>query len=333
MNAQDERDQVLRGRFPRETEQALGPAKYRGNGVIVQVVFFILACICIGAAYLLLHALDVSYRGVITGIAALAVAEFLIRARRWFGTGVEAALWIGGLFAIISDLPSTGAPEAVLVVGAAAALAGARVRNPLFGAIAAGCVIQYAETVRDLGVVCALVIATFAGLALLREWRRQSTEWLWIALVVTAPVIGRFHVDVEWRVMSIVLYGSFGAVMLALGLARRHHALLAAGAIGLAIAAVDIGERIALPLELRLASAGAFLLGGSFVISRVLRERTRGIVVSPAPLTAFDDALESLGAVAAAHSAHSGASSEGASPEARPTGDGGFGGAGASDGY
>lgn len=330
MNANEEREQVLRARFPRETEQLLGPAKYRSNSVIVQIVFFLLACLGVGATYLLLELLDVGFRGVITGIAALAVAESLIRGRRWFGTGVEAALWIGGLFAIISDLPSTGAPEAILVVGAAAAVAGARVRNPLFGALAAGCVVAYAEKVRDLGVVCALVIATIAGLALLRAWRRLSTEWLWIALVVILPVVGRFHADADWRVTTIALYAMFGTVMLALALARRHHALIAAGAIGLAIAAVDLAERIALPVEVKLACAGALLLGGSLATSRLLRDRTAGIVVTPARLTSFDEVLEAAGTIAAAHAARP---AETGSVEARPAGEGGFGGAGASDSY
>ena len=46
------------------------------------------------------------------------------------------------------------------------------------------------------------------------------------------------------------------------------------------------------PLEAQLAVGGAFLLVGSWLIARALRDRTHGIVVTPAALTPFDDAVE-----------------------------------------
>jgi hypothetical protein len=330
MNATEEREQLLRMRFPRETEQVFGPPKYRASSVIVQIVFFILTAIGIGAMYLFLGAIGIESEGVITGIAAIALAEYLIIGRRWFGTGVEAALWIGGLFALISELPSSGAPEAMLVLGGACALAGLRVRNPLFGAAAAIFVVEYLERIRDLGVVTALVIATIAGLALLREWRRPSTEWLFIAMVLILPVYGRFEANREWRTTTIALYASFAVLMLTLAFVRRHHALLLAGMIGIAIAGTDLAERIALALEVKLAIAGALLLGGTFVMSRVLRGRTSGVVSTPAKLTSFDDLIETAAVIGGANALRP---SDAPAPEARPAGDGGFGGAGASGSY
>ena len=64
------------------------------------------------------------------------MAEWLIRQRRFFGTGIESALWIGALFAIIFSLPSSGKPEALLVFAAACAMAGLRVRSAVFGTAA-----------------------------------------------------------------------------------------------------------------------------------------------------------------------------------------------------
>ncbi|HEX7807659.1 MAG TPA: hypothetical protein VF608_03010 [Thermoanaerobaculia bacterium] len=331
MNAQDEREVLLRSRFPRETEQVFGPPKFKSNSVILQIVFFVLTCLGIGAAYFFFDAIDTGAEGVITGVAAIGLAEYLIL-RRWFFTGVEAALWLGGLFAMITELPSTGAPEAMLVLGGAAAVAGLRVRNPLFGAVAAMFVAEYAERKADLGVIVALIIAVTAGLLLLCEWKRASTEWLWIALVVLLPIYGRVNADPAWRTTTILLYAAFAIAMLVLAFTRRHHAMLIAGIIGATIAAIEIGQRIATPLEVKLAFGGAFLLGGSLLVSRVLRDRTTGVVATLAQLTPIDDILQDVGTVAAAHAAGS-PPPEAASGEARPSGDGGFGGAGASDSY
>jgi hypothetical protein len=332
MKVHEEREQLVRARFPREGGEIFGAAPYRTHSVIVQVVFFILTCIGVGATYAFLDVLDFEdSAGVITGIAAIALGEYLIRARRWFGTGVEAALWLGGLVAMISELPSTGAPEALLVLGSAAALAGWRVRNPLFGAVAAMFVAAYAEKRADLGVVCALVLAIVAGLLLLREWKRPTTEWLFIAIVVLLPIYGWFEADERWRMMTIAVYAVFGAVMTTLAFLKRHHALLVSGVVAIIIAAVDWGKLLATPLEAKLALAGAASLGGSFLVSRALRDRVTGVVVKPATLTPVDDLLESVGTVVAAHSARPADTAAG--PEARPAGDGRFGGGGASGDY
>lgn len=332
MNVNEEREQVARARFPREAKETFGESTYRTNGVVVQIVFFILTCIGIAALYAFLEVLDFDdSAGVITGVIAIALGEYLIRARRWFGTGVEAALWLGGLFSMISELPSSGAPEAMLVLGSAAALAGWRVRNPLFGAVAAMFVAEYAEKRADLGVICALVLALVAGLLLLREWKRPSTEWLFIAIVVLLPLFGRVAADPQWRTTTITVYAVFGALLVTLGLVKRHHALLVSGLLSIAIGVADFGALLDAPLESELLVAGTLLLTASWWLSRTLRERTTGLVVTPAKLTPVDEVFDSAAGFAAGHATQSIDSSSPA--EARPAGDGRFGGAGASDGY
>ncbi|HET8799423.1 MAG TPA: hypothetical protein VFO89_17170 [Thermoanaerobaculia bacterium] len=329
MKASDERELALRGRFPREAEQLLGPSAYRSNGLLVRIVFFLLALLAMGAGYLFLSAFDMPLKGTVTGVAAIAIAETLIW-KRWRETGVEEGLWIGACFAIISDLPSSGRPESLLVMAAAAAIPGARLRNPLFGAIAAAFVVGYAERVRDLGVVAALAVATIGGLALLREWRRPSTEWLWIGFAVLFPPYGRIYGDQEWRTTTIALYAAIAIVMLTLAFARRHHALLVAGLVAMAIAVADAAERIDAPLELKLGVGGALLLGGTFVVSRALRDRARGVVVTPERLTPIDEALEAAGTIAAAQAVRP---AEVSSSEGPGAGEGRFGGGGASGSY
>lgn len=329
MNASEEREQILRGRFSSEAEQVLGKPAWRAHSVIVQIVFFFLTCIGMGATYGLLEIFDVPKPGIFFGIGAIALAEHLIRVRKWFFTGVEAALWLGAMLAFIMELPSSGRDESLLVIAAAIAIAGARVRNPLFGAVAVAFVIEYAERAADLGMLAGIAIGTAAGLALLRTWQRSSTEWLWIAIVIVAPVAGRTQADERWLPVTIALSLVFGLVMLVLGVTRRHHALIAAGAIGLGIAATDVASRIAVPVEAKLALGGALLLAVSFVLGRMLRDRTTGLVVTPLQATPLDLALESAGTIAAADAAHP----DLPAGDSRPQGDGGFGGAGASGNY
>jgi uncharacterized membrane protein YgcG len=338
MNVQHERNLFLRTRLRSEgllndgiTAQLEMP--WRANGLLAQAAFFLLTCIGLGAFYGLLHVLDMGGEGIVAGVAAIALAEYLIGARRWFFTGVEAALWLGGLFALISELPSSGKPEAMLVLAAACAIAGARVRNPLFGALAAIFVMLYFEKRFDLGVLCALIVALGACIALLRTWRRPTTEALWIALALVMPIAGRFTADRDWRDATIALYAIFGIIALSLAITKRHHAFFLAAIIALAIAGADFAEKLNdAPEEAKLAVAGALLLILAFAISRTLRGRTDGLVLTPIQLTPFDDAVEA-GATLALQPTTSAPRAADPQPAGVDGGGGEFGGAGASGDY
>lgn len=301
MNVEHERHHALRERLRDEkllnraiAEQLEQP--WRTNGVFVQAVFFVLTCIALGSFYGLCSVFKVPGEGIVTGVVALALAEYLIRERRWFGTGVEAALWLGGLISLITELPSSGAPEAMLVFAGACAVAGARVRNPLFGAAAAALVVYYFEERFDLGVVAALLIGGAALFALLRNWRRPSTEWLFIAVALLLPIIGWTQADEIWRRATIALFAAFAVLAFALALKRPHHAFFLSGMLAAAIAATELARMFSvIPLEARLAAGGAFLLGMAALISRMLRDRTTGFVLTPERLTPLDDEV-SLGA-------------------------------------
>lgn len=271
---------------------------HRTYGILLRATLFVLTVVGIVGLYFFLDQIDVSYPGIVTGFLAIALGEFLIRKGRWWWTGVEEALWIGGVYALISELPSRGTPESLLVLAAGAAIPGARVRNPLFGALAAGFIAAYFEKRFDLGVVAALVIGLVASFALLRTWRRPSNEFLCIALAVVLPFVGYAQADVQWRHATIALYFAYGAATLFLAIRKRHHGLFLAGGIGIAIASIELARTLDLPVEAKLAIGGALLLGGSWLASRALRDRTTGIVAAPAKLTSFDDELETVATVA-----------------------------------
>ena len=270
---------------------------WRTHGLLLRAVLAVLTALGLLAFWFLLDELKVPGNGVVAGAIALVAAEVLIHGLRWWWTGVEEALWIGSMFCFVSELPNSGLPEAALVLALAAAIPGWRMRNPLFGAAAAYFLVQYFEKRFDLGVMAAMVIATLAVLALLRTWRRPSTEWLFIAIAVSLPLLARAEADEVWRDLTIVLYASFGVLTLYLAIRKRHHALFLSGAIAMAIAATDLAEYFDYPPETKLAAAGALLLVGSWLAARALKEKTQGIVATPAKLTPFDDELESIATV------------------------------------
>ena len=170
-----------------------------------------------------MNVVSVPRPGLVTGAAAIVLAEVLI-SRRWFFTGVEAALWIGGVFALISELPRSGTPESMLVLAAASGIAGARVRNPLFGALAAVFVMLYFEKRLDAGVLCTLLIALASCIACCALAPAVDGRALDRARAGDA-VRGAFHRGREWRTVTIALYAIFGVMALVLAIARRHHAL------------------------------------------------------------------------------------------------------------
>src|SRR6185295_4327833 len=123
-------------------------------------------------------------------LSCLGCAEFLIYAYHFERTGVESALWLAGLFAFIISLPSQNRPEAILAFAGAAMVAGARLRNAVFIALAAVLVDFYVDKKfhdARATLAFALVLTAIAAVALLREWRRPSTELMLSLLVVVMP--------------------------------------------------------------------------------------------------------------------------------------------------
>lgn len=291
---------------------------WKTYGLFAQVIFFLPTCGALAAFHQI-----VFRNGIISGAAALALAEYLIHRHRWYRTGVEAALWLGGLLAFISELPNSGKPEAMLVLAAAAAIAGARLRHPLFGAFAAGFVMHYFEKKWDLGVLAALIIAVGVIALLCRTWQRPSNEWLFIFIAIALPLAGWAEADAKWRTVTIALYAAFGAIAFIAAIVKPHHAFFLAAAEGFVVAAVELTRQLDAPPEVALGIGGALLLSLSLIVSRILRDRTRGLVSTKEQLSAAD-AIEIAGAIAISSPEH---------PAARESGGGDFGGAGASGNY
>ncbi len=265
---------------------------WRSNGLFVSIVFSVLTFIGVVATFGFFHLLKMP-KGFITAAIAIAVAELLIRRLRFFGTGVESALWLGGLYALIFGLPGEGRAEAILLFAAAAFVAGARVRNAWFGALGLVLITAY-FAVRDLdppvALAFSLAVTLMAVVALMREWQRPSTESFFSIAVVVMPAAGAIagpRLEPGWALFWLVA----AAALLVSGLRMRHHALLTASGVAVVIAAVAGRDVLPWRAEWQLIAAGALLLASAVLATRVLRGRERGIVIAP---EAAGDSLEIL---------------------------------------
>ena len=339
MRAADERARVIAGRAEGWRKEGLISAGteaaivaqmatgWRSYGLLVRAVFFFFATTALSMFYGFWMILDAGkFAGLVTAIVGIAAAEFLIR-QRWFWTGVEEALWLGGVLALIVLLPPGGSAGLLLVLALIFAAAGVRLRNPLFVVVAAIFTLAWFETRFDLGTLFGIVVATAAMVLLTREWERPSTQWMLDGLVVVMPVAAILAIDGKWIVFARVLFGAFGVAALLLALKRPHHPYFLAATAGLALPIAHAIDALPLVPEGQLAVAGALLLVIAFVVTRVLRDRTTGLTLAPADFTAFDDELKIAGSMVAAAESR---------PAAEPppvSGGGGFGGAGASGEY
>jgi hypothetical protein len=335
----DERELAMRHRFANVRAIAGGTTTpWQRSSPWIALLFFGLTLFAICATFGFFALLSLP-KGWITAALCIGIAELLIQQRRMFGTGIESALWIGGLFAFLFGLPSQGNVEALLAFAAAAGLAGLRMRNPYFGTFASILVIVYLAAAAHGSsfwtggaAMLALAVTIAAAFGLVRTWSRPSTDSLLVSLVVVMPIAAYVtgKVLTERTAMDAqvaLVFGALAALLTLLGLLRRNHALLIAALVTTACVAIEVHELFFRSLEARLLAGGVLLLALTAAVSRLLRGRTLGIVATPAPMTQLEQAIQMGGAVAIAHPQPSSQSAE-----LKPGG-GEFGGAGASGDY
>lgn len=299
--------------------------------LVAEIAFFVLTAVAVQAFYAFCRLLLLPQGWLTLGIA-LATAEWLIRKKRFWRTGVESALWIGGLVAFIFSLPSSGKPEAILVFVAAFAIAGWRLRNAAFGTVAVLLVFVYVG-VKDwdwVALIAGIVVAMIAAAATVRVWRRVSNELLAGAIAVIVPVAAyaAYAFAKNHSEIGVVLLFAMVAIFdLAVGVTYRVRAPLIASVVCVAIACIEARDFIRIALEAKLIIAGAVMLATAAALMRRLRNRTTGIVVTPVEQTELREALQ-IGAMLPLGVAQAPAQGDGLH-----TGGGKFGGAGASGDY
>jgi hypothetical protein len=284
---------------------------------------------------------------IIAGFISLAMAEWLIVNRRYFWSGIEEALEIAGLLMLFYEcwihMSLKVSAGAYLLGGAAFAIAGMRLLNPLFTTLAAlAFVLALKTSALGAGLLCYGI-----GLAALTagayRFRRPSHDLMFDALVVVMPVAGYLWSASPHGVLTAVdyLHGkpsawlvpicslTFAGIALVIGLLRRAHAPLIAFILGVACTAYELRALTGLALEVRLIAWGCVLLLVSVALERYLRVPRSGI--TSRQLRDEGDQVGMLGmAASAVLTPHSPPVK--ASPSFEPGG-GRFGGGGASGSY
>jgi hypothetical protein len=309
------------------------PIAWRRNAVILRIVFFCLTCAGAMALAGFAHLLSVPASEAVSGAMLLVLGEWLIRKKRFFRTGIELALWVSAAVLFVVALPSSGKPEALLVVAAALGIAGFRMRNAFIGVVGIACIVIYAgvkaaDGVAPLAVTIAFTLA--AAVALTREWRRPSTEQLFQTTVILIPPVGAVAALVVGHAVDVYApFALLAVALLILGIHNRDRVLLIAATIAFTIAAADASYRfLDFAYEWKLIDAGLLALAVAVALSRALRGRVRGFVASPEAAKSYDEAMQLLGAMHAGQPAADESTASGFH-----SGDGNFGGGGASAGY
>lgn len=324
--AADERAAALHEVYPR------APLAWRQNGLVLRIVFFFLVCFGAGA-FVALAALMMLPAQFVTGVAAIALAEWLIAKKRFFWTGIELALWLLGVMNLILSLPSSHKAEALLVIAGGLAVAGFRLRNALGGVAAAVCVVIYAGVKTDglAAPLVAVALTLLAAIAVTHEWQRRSTEQLLQAFVLVLPATGYVVAALVEKTTPhpFAMFAMLALALLILGVRHRDRVLLIAGVFAMSITAGDLSWKyLDLAFEWKLIDAGVLTLLIALILSRLLRHRTRGFVASPEAAKSYEEAIQLLGAMHVVH-----APARDPSPAGFEAGGGGFGGGGASAGY
>jgi hypothetical protein len=338
----DERADSLRAIVPSQPETG-----WRHNGLLLRIVFTVLAAIAVAAAFGFFALLHLP-KGILTALLAIGAAEWLIAEHRFFRTGVESSLWLCGTFAFIFGLPSQGKVEAILVFAAAAALSGWRMRNEFFGVLAAILIVVYFaakwEHTPILAMSVAALIAIASAFALRRVWQRPSNEHLFAGLVLAMPVTGylaavavrMFKPAFAMNLQVAAILGITAAILLAAGIAWRDRVLLISATLSIACAAIELRQLFDYPAEAKLIGAGIVVIAIAVTLERALRRRTRGLVVTTVATNPYDEAMQIGGILAVAPHGSAPAEHAHTGPDladsASPT-DKSFGGAGAGGGY
>ncbi len=281
---------------------------------------------------------------IVVGLSCLAVAEWLILGRRYFGSGIEEALEAAGLAALgyeCSSRLSHSEHLGAAFLGTAFAIAGFRLLSPVFTTLSAlAFVLAVDLPPQGSGLAC-YAIGLAALIAGSYRFRRPSHDLMLDYLVIVMPVAGYIwlasgkglmlatdyrHAGLsQWLVPACSL--TFAVIALASGLRRRTHAPVIASMLCVACFAYELRNLTGLSLEARLIVWGCVLLLAAMTLERYLRVPRGGL--TSRPLREHDAAgiFDMAGGVILTP-----ASPEGAVPSLEGGG-GRFGGGGASAGY
>jgi hypothetical protein len=324
-------DEPTRNRI-RETART----SWKPSSLFSRLVFFALTLVCIGAFWALLDLTHIPFPGVISGLASIALAEFLIVRRRFFHIGPEEALYLGGLIALVTDF-GVNDVDVALLFAAAAFLAGIRVGNDLFIVGAALLVGLYLSLKLESGGIAAgycIALAVSSYALLTRPIARPSwARTLASMILILPPAAFLFLVAGASPRVSPVTRAGFAVLaflFVAAGVRARFHSAILAGLILLGLVVWNLSAHLPWPGEAQLIGWGLLGLAIAIGVEQWLRRSRRGITAR----RLLDP--EGFGLLEAASVGILGATSTAAQPDRTAqleTGEGQFGGGGATGRY
>jgi uncharacterized membrane protein YgcG len=271
---------------------------WRTTSLLARCAFFFLGMLAtlavFGLAYQFTKSANAS--GVIAAIVCIAVAELLIIGQRFFGMGIEEALYLFGALALIPMFFTNDQRGVTLGCAIFCGAVAARLVNPLFPTFAIAAASWWLHTAGtwhlEIALYCILVTAG-SWLALKKNFARPSTqrfvEWMSVVLPVVSYLwLKHFDFD-PWRYISrspsldaaselatplILLIAAASALTLALR--WRQHALLLAFGACVVMLPIELREVSSLLLETKLVIYGIVVLIVALVAERRLR-RPHGV--------------------------------------------------------
>ena len=291
----EERWLTLARRFRRSARVAAlveeNTGGWRTANLPSRCALFVLGLIAAGMIGVIAEQLGPKGALVAAGLVSIAVAEWLILARRHFWSGIEEGLEVAGFTMLAFECWSHAdwsASAGARFAGAAFAIAGLRLLNPLFTTLAALALVPALDVPASAAGLLCYGIALAALIAGGHRFRRPSHDLMLDWLVIVMPVAGYLwsasrtattdylHAGASaWLVPVSLLV--FAVIALATGLRRRTHAPLVAFMLCVACIAYELRGLTGLPLEARLILWGCVLLCASIALERYLRVTRRGI--------------------------------------------------------
>ncbi|MET0291086.1 MAG: hypothetical protein ABW136_01905 [Steroidobacteraceae bacterium] len=315
--AQEERWLAVGDRHPALHDAAEARAGgWKTASLLSRVLMFALGLLA--ASLIAGSLLWVPARFITAGLVMIVAGEWLIRQRRLFAGGIEEALIVCGVLAIVAESMDAlgGSSTSLWAFGLSVAVlaAGLRLGNALFTTLAALGLSIAATSMDDHEVAGMLFCVSVAIGALVlgaRAWERPSHDRMLDGLVIAMPAAAQGWAIAAWStplrlatlssnpsaLVAPLLALCFAIALIVIGVRRRSHAPLIGALIQLAFLAWALRELTGLPLQARMIGWGLVLLAIGLALDRGLRKPRGGITSARAEARSrIDDLAQIYGA-------------------------------------
>jgi hypothetical protein len=264
--------------------------------LLPRCAFFVLGSLAAGLTTACFHLVHVPGYLLVSGLASLAAAEWLIVRRRLFAVGIEEALEVAGMLLIalqlVDQIGDLSGIRASLLIATVLLAAGVRLLNPLFttmSAVAFSCAIGFAgahppsshaasATMASAFCFAVALSALFLGQA---EFRRPSYDQMLNGLIVILPLSAYLWLEGEFagmvRFVPTLMLAGFGGAALLVGVRRRNHAPIVAFLVCVGCLACELRNLTGLSLKVKLIFWGSASLLLTIALDRYLRNPRQGV--------------------------------------------------------